>query len=54
MASPDMYRSAVDYVAKILKGVKPSGLPVWQPTKIELKTAKSLGLRVPDKLLVAR
>jgi putative tryptophan/tyrosine transport system substrate-binding protein len=52
---PDMYRSAVDYVVKILKGAKPSNLPVWQPVKVELvinlRTAKALDLAVPPSLL---
>jgi putative tryptophan/tyrosine transport system substrate-binding protein len=53
----DQYRQAASYVDQILRGAKPSDLPVQTPTKYEtvlnLRTAKDLGLTVPGALLVA-
>jgi len=52
----DGFRQVATYVDKILKGTKPADIPVEQPTKLELivnmKTAKALGIKIPDVVLM--
>lgn len=53
---PDLFRRAAEVIDKILRGASPGEIPVEQPTKfylvINLKSAKALGLTVPNELLL--
>jgi putative ABC transport system substrate-binding protein len=49
---PDIFRKTALFVAKILQGGNPANIPVEQPTKFNLITAKALGIVVPESFLV--
>lgn len=55
-SQPDLFRRAAGYAHKILQGARPADLPVEQPTKfdltVNLKTAKALGLMIPESFLL--
>ena len=55
VSTTDLFRRAAGLVDKILKGTKPADIPVERPTKLEfwinLRTAKVLGLEIPEKLV---
>jgi putative ABC transport system substrate-binding protein len=55
-SQPDLFRRGAGYVHKILQGIKPADLPVEQPVKFELvvnlKTAKAIGLSIPESFLL--
>jgi len=52
---PDLFRRAAEFADRVLRGAKPADIPVEQPTKFDLviniRSAKALGLVVPDKLI---
>jgi putative ABC transport system substrate-binding protein len=51
----ELFRQAAEYIDRVVKGAKPGELPIQQPTKYELvinlKTAKALGLTIPESVL---
>ena len=52
LSKAQFLRRAASYIDRVLRGARPGDLPVEQPSKFHLKTAKALGLTIPKELLL--